>query len=149
MSFPADEGWRELDDGTFLSMLGQVFARPAEEGVEIELIAGAELRNLSGAVHGGALMTLLDRVCGMSARTHAGGHRVATASITVSFLRPVAVGARVTLRGRVRRSGRQSFFTDAEAHADGALVATATAIFLRVLDPEPPADTTPVSHRVE
>lgn len=132
MSFPAAEGWVPQADGTFVSMLGEVFLRETRDGCEIGLVADDRLRNLSGVLHGGAMMTLLDRAGGIAARRAARGDRVVTASITVNFLRPVAVDVPVKISCRLRKSGRKSFFTDADAFAGDALVATATAVYMRV-----------------
>ena len=125
------DGWRQLEDDTFVALLGPVRARDVEDGVEIALEGGAHLRNLSGAMHGGVLMTLLDRAGGMAVRGAAAGSRVATASIAVSFLRPVRPEEPVTIRARLRKGGRSAHFVDAEAWAGGRLVATAQALYLR------------------
>jgi uncharacterized protein (TIGR00369 family) len=132
MSFPAEEGWVPQADGTFVASLGRVFQRKTADGCEIGLVAEDRLRNLSGVLHGGVMMTLLDRAGGVAVRDVAAGERVATASITVNFLRPVPVDAPVTIHCRLRKSGRKSFFTDADAFAGGTLVATATAVYMRV-----------------
>ncbi len=131
MSFPAAEGWRELPDETFLALLGTLYQREDAQGVELGLIADERLKNLSGVVHGGAIMTLLDRASGMAVRAASPG-RVATASMTVNFLRSLPVGARVVVRARILRAGRTSFFTEAEALAEDTPVATASGVFLRV-----------------
>ncbi len=131
MSFPAAEGWRELPDDTFVGLLGPLYQREGGEGVELGMIAGERLRNLSGVVHGGAIMTLLDRASGLAVRAVSEG-RVATASMTVNFLRALPVGTPLVVRARIRRAGRTSFFTEAEAMAGNTPVATASGVFLRV-----------------
>jgi acyl-CoA thioesterase len=132
MSFPAEAGWERHRDDTFVSTLGELFLRETAEGCELGLAADARLRNRGGAVHGGVLMTLLDRAGGLLAGKAAAGARVATASLTVNFLRPVATDATIVVRSRLRKPGRNSWFTDADAFAGDTLVATATAFYMRV-----------------
>lgn len=132
MSFPAEDGWVPLADGTFIGVLGAVYHRETEDGCELGLAAGPHLKNRSGNVHGGALMVLIDRAGGMAAYKAVQDGRVATASLTVNFLRPIATDAEVIVRSRLRRAGKKSFFTDAEALAGGRLVATGSAVYMRV-----------------
>jgi len=132
MSFPAADGWLPLDDGTFVADLGAVHQRETEGECELGLVVGGHLRNRSGLLHGGVLMTLIDRAGGIPAGRVAGDARIATASLTVNFLRPVPADARLIVRGRLRRAGRKTFFTDCEAFVDALLVATATAIYMLV-----------------
>lgn len=50
---------------------------------------------------------------------------VLTHDIYVSVLRPVSVGSKVTLSGKVLQSGKNVIFLESEAHVGGKLVASA------------------------
>ncbi len=131
MIFATEDGWTLSNDDTFVSKLGQIYVRRYEDGCELGLFAEDHLKNLSGLVHGGALMALLDRAGGITARA-ATGDRVVTASMTVNFLQATPLGTRITIRCRIRKTGRRSLFTHADAFSEDTLVATATGIFMRV-----------------
>ncbi|HTV81108.1 MAG TPA: PaaI family thioesterase [Acidobacteriaceae bacterium] len=84
-----------------------------------------------GHAHGGILATLLDEA--MSKANRARGVTAMTRQLSVEYLRPVPLGARLRLTARhLSAHGRRH---DCEAHlADtaGHLLATATAVFVAV-----------------
>jgi uncharacterized protein (TIGR00369 family) len=129
---PPGEGWLPLADETFVGGLGRIFERRRDGRVEIALCTDERHRNLSGIVHGGVIMTALDRAVGVSCRALSDGVRVATATLTVNFLRQVRVGDVIVVRGLPRKAGRKAIFVDAEASVGGRLVATATGICMIV-----------------
>jgi uncharacterized protein (TIGR00369 family) len=87
------------------------------EGLAIaELAVGPQHLNISGVLHGGVLMSLLDTVCGYAGCFNAEpgrSRRAITLSLTTSFTAPVTTGV-VRAVGRVRFAGRRTFFCDAE-----------------------------------
>ncbi len=87
--------------------------------------------NITGAVHGGFLMTVLDTLMGHAVFTYLGDPavRFATSSMTTHFLEAVSGG---TLSGEGRVVARNEQYATAEAHpkdGEGRLVATAEAVF--------------------
>ena len=53
------------------------------------------------------------------------GEMALTHDIYVSVLRPVSLGSKVILTGRVLQNGKSVIFTESEAHVGGKLVASA------------------------
>jgi uncharacterized protein (TIGR00369 family) len=100
---------------------------------EVELVQVMELTdaNLSGNVHGGAIMRLIDTAAGIAAHKHCGGRVVTVAMDEMSFLEPVFIGDVVTVRAMVNDVGRTSmevgvrveaenFVTKREVHSSSA-----------------------------
>jgi uncharacterized protein (TIGR00369 family) len=83
--------------------------KPVSES-EVVLVQHMELvdANLSGNVHGGAIMRLVDTAAGISAHKHCGGRVVTVAMDEMSFLEPIFVGEVVTVRAMVNDVGRTS-----------------------------------------
>src|SRR5437588_131903 len=76
--------------------------KPASES-EIVLVQAMELTdaNLSGNVHGGVIMRLVDTAAGISAHKHSAGRVVTVAMDEMSFLEPIYIGDVVTVRAMV------------------------------------------------
>ncbi len=111
----------------------------------LRVVAGPQHANNLGMVHGGLTCTLLDIALATAART-AIGRPVMTLDMQIAFVGP----GRGTLvaEGRVTRGGRTIFFCAGEVRReeDGALVATATGIFMPVREDSVPAQApTPAS----
>jgi acyl-CoA hydrolase len=64
--------------------------------------------NVSGIVHGGEVMKLVDTAAGIAAMKHAGGTCVTASVDEMSFLHPVHVGDLVTVRASVNDVGTTS-----------------------------------------
>ena len=105
---------------------------PASQS-ETVLVQAMELTdaNLSGNVHGGAIMRLVDTAAGISAHKHCGGRVVTVAMDEMSFLEPIYIGDVVTVRAMVNDVGRTSmevgvrvdaenFATKRKAHSSSA-----------------------------
>jgi acyl-coenzyme A thioesterase PaaI-like protein len=57
---------------------------------------------------------------------------MATASMTVNFLRQVQIGDFLTVSCRLRKKGRKAMFADADVWVGDKLVATACGICMKV-----------------
>jgi uncharacterized protein (TIGR00369 family) len=90
--------------------------------------------NRAGAVHGGALMTLMDSACGQLATWAADPAerpRAATVSLSANFILP-AVRGPLRITARNLGGGRSLRFTECSiVDADGRLCATGQASFRR------------------
>jgi uncharacterized protein (TIGR00369 family) len=64
--------------------------------------------NFGGKIHGGTLMSLMDKVAYICATKHAGNYCVTVSVDNVEFLQPVEVGEVVSLLGSVNYVGRTS-----------------------------------------
>lgn len=116
----------------FVGGMGDIVERRRDGLLEIGLHTDDRHRNLSGIVHGGVLMTLFDRTVGINCREAARGERMATASLTVNFLRQARVGDFVEVRCTLRKQGRKAMFADASAYVGDTLIGTATGVWMKV-----------------
>ena len=97
--------------------------------------------NLTGNVHGGVIMKLVDTAAGLAAHKHCRGRVVTVAMDEMSFLEPVFLGEVVTVRAMVNDVGRTSMEVgvrvDAENYYTGRKVHTSSAYLVFVaLDQE-------------
>jgi uncharacterized protein (TIGR00369 family) len=80
--------------------------------------------------HGGLLSMVLDEL--MAHACISAGVRAVTAELTVRFVKPVAIGERVRVMGRVAQERGRLVATEGRIEGpDGAAIAQATARFLR------------------
>jgi glycerophosphoryl diester phosphodiesterase len=77
--------------------------------------------NLSGNVHGGVIMKLVDTAAGVCAVRHARRRTVTARIDSMSFLQPVYVGDLVTLRASVNDVGRTSMEVGVRVEAENLL----------------------------
>ena len=132
------DGWTRLDDGTFPASIGRVFVRSANgdgkgignTDVEIGLLCEQRQGNLSGIVHGGAIMTLLDRTMGVNCRA-AVDWPMLTATMSVNFVRPAQIGDFLRFRCKVLKVARNAVFAEARGEVEGKEIAMATGTFVR------------------
>lgn len=99
---------------------------------------GEQFLNRQGVLHGGAIATMLDTLCGFALWVAAERRFGQTLELKTHFLRPAFPGA-YHGEGRVVRMGRSIAFLEAELFdAQDMLVATASATFrLRSRQPAP------------
>src|ERR1700733_5328590 len=64
--------------------------------------------NFGGKIHGGVLLSLMDKVAYVCAAKHAGNYCVTASIDTVDFLQPVEVGELVSLMASVNYVGKTS-----------------------------------------
>ena len=96
--------------------------------------------NLGGKIHGGVLLSLMDKVAYACATKHAGNYCVTASIDTVDFLHPVEVGDLVSMTARVNYVGRSSLVicikVTAENIKDGLIKHTNTSYFTMVAKDE-------------
>lgn len=127
------QGWSAYDDRSFIGHIGPILIRDTEAG-RIFCLPTTEIhKNLSGNVHGGVIMSLLDRAMGAVIRHQAPHLRFATASMTTDFLRPAHIGDLITFQAQVVKAGRKAFNLRGEAYVGDKLCAVTSAVFM-VLD---------------
>ncbi len=124
------EGWEEISDETFISTLGHTFQRLSGELIQTALLTDQRHRNLAGTVHGGAIMTLIDRAIGINCLRLRPDHRVATLSTTVNFHSPANIGSFLVAECSIRKTGRNVTFVEADVTSGDKLIASASAVFL-------------------
>lgn len=111
-----------------------------ESSVELAQVMAITDANLMGAVHGGAIMRLVDNAAAIAATKHSGGPVVTAAIDEMSFLEPVSLGDVVTLRASVNSVGRTSMEVGVRVESadptSGRTVHTSTAYLVFVaVDP--------------
>lgn len=87
-----------------------------------------------GYLHGGIIATLLDEA--MSKANRANGVTAMTRQMQVEYLKPVPSNEPIRIEGRVTRSeGRKHWTTAQILNAKGAILASATALFIAIRIP--------------
>ncbi|QQM31755.1 acyl-CoA thioesterase [Martelella lutilitoris] len=76
--------------------------------LEMVVLMTPDMANFSGKVHGGALLSLLDRVAYSCAARFSQDYAVTLSVDQVTFREPINVGELVTLRASVNYTGRTS-----------------------------------------
>src|SRR5919109_2161053 len=111
--------------------------RAASES-EVELVQVMDVgdANLSGNVHGGVIMRLVDTAAGLAAHKHCHGRVVTVSMDEMSFLEPIYLGEVVTVRAMVNDVGNTSMEVgvrvDAENYYSGRTVHTSSAYLVFV-----------------
>lgn len=92
--------------------------------------------NFGGKIHGGILLSLMDKVAYACAAKHAGNYCVTVSVDNVDFLQPVEVGELVSLHASVNYVGRTSLVVGikviSENVTDGMVKHTNTSYFTMV-----------------
>jgi uncharacterized protein (TIGR00369 family) len=115
----------------FLHLLGFEIDREATEGPAVCVNVADAHKNSNGVVHGSVIHALLDSAMGWECFRAAGRQPVATAEISVRFLRPVFDG-RLEARARVLHGGKRLLFVEGDVRRDGEVVAVGQASFVPV-----------------
>ncbi len=96
--------------------------------------------NFGGKIHGGILLSLMDKVAYACASKHAGNYCVTVSVDTVDFLMPVEVGDLVSLKASVNYVGRSSLVVGIKVIAEnvkkGMVKHTNTSYFTMVAKDE-------------
>ncbi len=106
------------------------FAWRGEEFVT-EFVPGPEHQSFVGFLHGGIMTAVLDEVMGKLLFTR--GIGAMTARMEVRFRRPAPIGAKIVFVGKIQsEKGRRVEMSATAADAEGELLASAEAVFMRV-----------------
>lgn len=100
-------------------------ARPvtASQTVITELMIPS-YANFGGKIHGGILLSLMDKVAYACASKHAGTYCVTVSVDKVEFLQPVEVGELVSLKASVNYVGRSSMIVGIRVEAQNVKLGT-------------------------
>ena len=103
---------------------------PGPEGVSVEFEVPDRYQSWAGMTHGGIVALLLDEAVGW-AGWHA-GHPGVTGRLQVSYRRPLKLGERVRVVGKVDKMRRTLVYASAhiDSLADGGRIADATATLM-------------------
>lgn len=102
-----------------------------DEGVRADVVPGRLREGWAGVLHGGLTATLLDEALGWALFRH--DIWAVTARLTVTYRRPVPIGAPLSVHGRIVRDRGRSLEAAGEIRdAAGGVLAEAVAMFVRV-----------------
>ena len=138
----SDDLQRELERINALSLFNRWAAFSIDEATAgrcvLSILWRPEFGQYSGFLHAGVIAALLDTSCGFAAATRLGA--LMTSQMSISFLAP-AVGERFRAEAALVRGGRRQAFAEARLIASRSgkdkLVATATAVLLRLAETQP------------
>src|ERR1700712_4609669 len=80
--------------------------------------------NFGGKIHGGILLSLMDKVAYVCAAKHAGSYCVTVSVDNVDFLQPVEVGELVSLLASVNYVGKSSLIVGIRVEAQNVKLGT-------------------------
>ena len=112
---------------------------PGPDGSSVDFVVPDKYQSWAGMTHGGIVALLLDEAVGWAA-WHA-GHPGVTGRLQVSYRRPLKLGERVRVVGKVEKVRRTLVYTNAyiESHEDGGRIADATATLMATVTEVDPA----------
>jgi acyl-coenzyme A thioesterase PaaI-like protein len=122
-------GWTIVETSGFLSLVGPLWQRVANEAHEYALVAQDKHHNRRGMVQGGLLMTFADRSCGMTARYVSGRPTLATVQLDTHFVDSAKIGEILVSKPRVVRATRSLIFTTTEVTAGNRCIVMASGVF--------------------
>jgi len=111
-------------DGLHLS-----FERDGERGSRTSIVLPPRMQGYRGIAHGGVVMMLLDE--GMAHACKYAGEKAVTAACDIRFRKPVLLGEKLIVRGRVTDQRRNVLLVEASLEReDGTILATADGKFV-------------------
>ena len=114
---------------SYIGLNGPYYIRIEDDGrVVYGFRSGTRHGNPNNVLHGGAIIGFLDTVIGRMI-VHATKRNCATISLDTRFVAPAPIGSWIEGRVTIKKVTKSMAFVEAEATADGELVATASAIF--------------------
>jgi uncharacterized protein (TIGR00369 family) len=93
---------------------------PESSQTELGELVMPHLANLSGHLHGGELLSRIDKVAAVAAMRHAGGSCVTACIDQVDFHKPIRIGSVIRLVARVLYVGRSSMEVGVEVYSENA-----------------------------
>lgn len=110
----------------------QLHFEPGPDGSAADYVVPERFQSWTGMVHGGMVALMLDEAVGWAA-WHA-GHPGVTGRLAVSYRRPLRVGERVRIVGKVENIRRSLVYVSAAVDSadDGSRIADATATLMEV-----------------
>ena len=130
----AQAGWVAMPDEGFVGHVGGLWRRDVGGQLQMAFVARPFHANRNGVVHGGMLMTFIDRSLGTMARHVTGAPRGATVSLTHQFLAPVRIGELVELTPEVVKTTSRMVFLTGIACVGGLPVVSAQGVWRMTFD---------------
>lgn len=122
-------GWRHDPSEGLIAYLGGLWLREDGGLRRFGLLPAPHHANRNGMVHGGMLMTFVDRAFGMTARLTSGASRGATISLSTQFVAPLRIGAFATVEPRVVKLTGRMAFVEGTVFAEGEAILQAQGVW--------------------
>ena len=122
-------GWEILDTGSFIELVGDVYAKQDGEDVRYGFIAKPQHQNRRGVLHGGVLAAFADRALALAGRRVNDGLPQATIELSLRFIDAVQIGEFVESKQEVMRKTRSVIFVRGTLMVGTRIVATADGIW--------------------
>lgn len=123
------ENWMLDPMDGFLHHVGGLWVRQIDGRDEFGFLARDIHANRNGVVHGGMLMTFIDRAFGQVARLRAGAPRGATVNLSVNFTAPMQLGQFAALVPKVTHMTARMAFMEGAVLCEGQVVASAQGVW--------------------
>lgn len=122
-------GWLlEPADG-FIAHVGGLWRRADESGEHYGFITRDIHANRNGVVHGGMIMTFVDRAFGMHCRLASGAEKAATVTLSHQFVTPLKIGKFVTLTPRIAKLTTRMAFVEGTVMCEGEPILQAQGVW--------------------
>ncbi|MCP1200573.1 PaaI family thioesterase [Notoacmeibacter sp. MSK16QG-6] len=125
----AKDGWGLDPDDGFVGHVGGLWRRTFDGETTFAFVAQEMHTNRNGLVHGGMLMTFIDRAFGQTARLATGAVRSATVNLNHQFLAPVRIGDLVEITPQLVKATSRLVFMAGTACVAGDPVLTAQGVW--------------------
>lgn len=133
MTSAPPEGFIPIDEPPgFDAMVGPYYRKQTDDGPVHGVLAEARHLNPGGVIHGGMLMTFIDRTLGALVWHAIGGRPCATVSLNTDFLAPARPGDWIECRGQVTRQTRALVFVRGELTTGDRTLMTASGIWKKL-----------------
>jgi uncharacterized protein (TIGR00369 family) len=127
------EGFGPLPrNSPFLDMVGPVYCRRSEQGLELGMRVETRHCNSRGLVHGGLLATIADLTLGYNtgaAGTNDEHGKLITASLNIDFVASAKIGDWLSATAEVVSRGKRLGFANCYIAVEGKRVARASGVF--------------------
>lgn len=124
--------YRANNMGPFTDHVAALFIKQ-DQPAHFAMIVQKHHLNKAGIVHGGALMTLLDNVLGLTVLNEiAPDGKAVTISLTTNFVRPAYCGNILMGVGHIIRATRSVVFVDGSISSDGQVIVSGSGIWKRL-----------------
>lgn len=123
------DGWVHDPSEGLIAFLGGLWIRDVAGRRTFGLLPQPHHANRNGVVHGGMLMTFVDRAFGMTARLTSGAPRGATISLSHQFVAPLQIGSFATVEPKIVKLTTRMAFVEGTVMAGDEPVMQAQGVW--------------------
>ncbi|GGH45023.1 PaaI family thioesterase [Frigidibacter albus] len=123
------DGWTHDPSEGLIAHLGGLWRREVGGRHQLGLWPEPMHANRNGVVHGGMLMTFVDRAFGMTARLVAGAPRGATISLSHQFVAPLQIGSFASVEPKIVKLTTRMAFVEGTVFAGDEPIVQAQGVW--------------------